>query len=195
MTDHGQKNMEGTTILFLAGLALTCGVLLFRTNRQLAARPKTALPSPASFSQASVAVKPGHRLDAPAEVRRWEVELHDLVRDAQAQLDTKIGILQQLVGDAQHQADRLEAALARASEVGQPSAHNEAGRQSPSDNPDTRVRLDKAAMYAGSLASRRHAEIYALADAGLSSAAIASRVGSPIGEIELILGLRGRDAG
>jgi hypothetical protein len=40
--------------------------------------------------------------------------------------------------------------------------------------------------------ARRHAEIYTLADAGHPSAAIASRVGSPIGEVELILSLRDR---
>ena len=40
--------------------------------------------------------------------------------------------------------------------------------------------------------ARRYAEIYALADSGLASAAIATRVGSPIGEVELILGLRGK---
>lgn len=187
--------MEGTTILFLAGLALTCGVLLFRTHRQLAARPKSVLPPPASFSQPSVAPRSAHRLDSPAEIRRWEVELHDLARDVQAQLDTKIGIMQQLVRDAQYQAERLEAAVARASEIGHLPENHAARSRPASDGPDTRVRVDNAAPKAGTSASRRHAEIYALADAGLSSAAIAGRVGSPIGEVELILGLRGRDGG
>jgi hypothetical protein len=55
-----------------------------------------------------------------------------------------------------------------------------------------RVRIDTTGARAGNSASRRHAEIYSLADSGMSSAAIANRVGCPIGEIELILGLRGR---
>jgi hypothetical protein len=38
----------------------------------------------------------------------------------------------------------------------------------------------------------RYDEIYALADYGLELAEISQRVGSPVGEIELILGLRGK---
>jgi hypothetical protein len=37
---------------------------------------------------------------------------------------------------------------------------------------------------------RRYDEIYLLADYGFDAPAIASRVGSPVGEVELILGLR-----
>lgn len=187
--------MEGTTILFLAGLALTCGVLLFRTHRQLSGRPSSPLPSPAAFSQPSTAQKMGHRLDAPAEMRRWEVEMHDLARDLQGQLDTKIGILQQLIRDAQHAADRLEASLARGAEIARSPSNFDGQSLEACESPYARLRVDKTASNAGNSASRRHAEIYALADAGLSSAAIASRVGSPIGEVELILGLRGSGNG
>jgi hypothetical protein len=38
--------------------------------------------------------------------------------------------------------------------------------------------------------ARRHDDVYALADSGLDSPAIAARLAAPIGEIELILGLR-----
>jgi hypothetical protein len=184
--------VEGTTILFLAGLVLTCGVLLFRTHRQLGSRPKTEIPSPATFSRPMAQPTSAHRLDAPAELRRWEVETHDLARDLQAQLDSKITILQHLVRDAQQQADRLETALARADQVGQPGETS--GDASPAEAQlANQRRIDAAGAKAGSSASRRHAEIYSLADAGLTSAAIASRVGSPIGEIELILGLRRPD--
>ena len=37
---------------------------------------------------------------------------------------------------------------------------------------------------------QRRQEIYTLADSGLEAAEIARRVGSPVGEVELILGLR-----
>lgn len=174
------SQIEGTTILFLAGLVLTCGVLLFRTHRQLGARPKTELPSPATFSQSKPLPTPAHRLDAPRELRQWEVEMHDLARELAAQLDSKIGILEHLIRDAGQAADRLEAAVLRAASL--------AGEPQASTAKNKIVRLD--AGGAGSSASRRHAEIYSLADAGLTSSAIASRVGSPIGEIELILGLR-----
>ena len=184
--------VEGTTILFLAGLVLTCGVLLFRTHRQLGGRAKAEIPSPASFSRPIASTTLAHRLDAPAELRRWEVEMHDLARELQAQLDSKIAILQHLVGDAQQQASRLEAAIAHAEQLG--NLH-ERDAKSPSvdGGENNQKRVDAGGAKAGSSASRRHAEIYSLADAGLTSAAIANRVGSPIGEIELILGLRGTE--
>jgi hypothetical protein len=38
---------------------------------------------------------------------------------------------------------------------------------------------------------RRYEEIYTLADYGYDAAEIAQRIGTPIGEVQLILGLRG----
>jgi hypothetical protein len=38
---------------------------------------------------------------------------------------------------------------------------------------------------------RRYGEIYGLADAGCDAAEISRRLGTPVGEVELILGLRG----
>jgi hypothetical protein len=181
--------VESTTILFLAGLTLTCAVLLFRTHRQLGSRSKAGIPSPATFAQPTASPTVAHRLDAPADVRRWEVQMHDVARELQGQLDSKIAIVQHLIRDAQEQAERLEALIGRSAELGQlPPTRG----PSPLTHAETnnRVRVDAASAKAGSSASLRHAEIYSLADAGLTSAAIASRVGSPIGEIELILGLR-----
>jgi hypothetical protein len=188
--------VETTTILFLAGLVLTCGVLLFRTHRQLGSRPATTLPSPMTLSQPTASQPhtrpaPAHRLDAPAEMRRWDVDMHDRARELQAQLDSKIAILQHLVLDAQRQADRLEAAIARASELARPFPDSGPCRTISSED-NNAIRIDATATRAGNSASRRHAEIYSLADSGMSSAAIANRIGSPIGEIELILGLRGK---
>src|SRR5207253_57547 len=51
-------------------------------------------------------------------------------------------------------------------------------------------RFDPPAGRAASSTARQQAEIYTLADAGLTSADIAGRIGSPVGEVELILGLR-----
>jgi len=181
--------VEGTTILFLAGLVLTCGVLLFRTHRQLGGRSKTELPSPATFSQPKPPTIAAHHLDAPRDLQRWEVELHDQARELQAQIDSKITILEHLIRDARQQADRLEAAIERAAELGSWSVAIKSDYP-PAPAAKSTTRIDIAGARAGSSASRRHAEIYSLADQGLTSAAIANRVGSPIGEIELILGLR-----
>lgn len=179
--------MEGTTILFLGGLALTCGVLLFRTHRQLSARSRTELSSPANWSRPKSDTAQGHRLDAPHELRRWEVEMHELARDLNAQLDTKIGILQELVRQAAAQAERLEAAIAAAAPL-ERSGKAPAIESTPIAKS---ARIDARVSRPGATAARRQTEIYSLADQGLPTAAIATRLGCPIGEVELILGLRG----
>lgn len=181
--------MEGPTILFLVGLALTCGVLLFRTHRQLSRQPKNELPPPASYSPSPKPAARAHRLDAPSEVRHWEVEMRELSRELQGQLDSKIAVLQHLINDARQQAERLEAALAQAAQQGRPASLD---AKTPLVE-RLRASADRATVKPTSPAARRHAEIYSLADAGLSTAAIASRLGSPIGEVELILGLRRSD--
>lgn len=202
--------IEGTTVLFLAGLGLTCGFLLFRTHRQLNAKPKAKPSPPSTWSKLQPDPEPvAHRLGAPAEVRRWEAELHELTRELRGQLDTKIALLEHLIRDAGQQAARLEAAIervtilradaARPASVGPPAAHFHTGQMhapaasvgsaSPGARPGEPAEAARTSRPVSS-AARRHTEIYALADSGLASAAIAARIGSPIGEIDLILGLR-----
>lgn len=201
--------IEGTTVLFLAGLGLTCGFLLFRTHRQLNARPKSKPSPPATWSKMQPPPEPtAHRLGAPAEVRRWEAELHALTRELRGQLDTKIALLEHLIRDAAEHTARLESAIERATilrgdgawpvTAGPPAAHfRAASLHAPVAGASLGARQNEPVEAARpsrpvSSAARRHAEIYALADAGLASAAIAARIGSPIGEIDLILGLRGK---
>ena len=52
--------------------------------------------------------------DAPLEVLRWEVAMHDLARDLKAGIDSKASALQTLIKMAREESDRLEAALQRA---------------------------------------------------------------------------------
>ena len=183
--------IQGTTLLFLAGLVLTCGVLLLRTHRQLSKRPRTEMPSPATFSQPRPQPALGHRLDAQRDLRQWEVEMHDLARELRGELDSKIAILEHLIQDATQQADRLEAAIGRAEEIRVGRADEMHAQSLVENRSPSPTRVD-GIHRPTSPASRRHAEIYSLADQGLSSAAIATRLGSPIGEVELILGLRGK---
>ncbi|HVC92788.1 MAG TPA: hypothetical protein VND64_03810 [Pirellulales bacterium] len=156
--------IEFAKIICLSMLVLTCGWLLVRTYRQ---------PS---------------RATRPA-------------RDSSsAGLDDKIDVLQRLIGEADQRIAWLEALNDRAARLtaGEPSS-------SPPFHPDARpadheaprwggakigLRVDAPVHHTASPAARRHEEIYALADSGLASAAIATRIGSPVGEIELILGLR-----
>lgn len=187
--------LEPTTVLFLSGLSLVCAVLLFRTNRQLNTRPKTQLPHPSSWSKPPTPKAPAaHHLDMPREAQRWEVEMHETARELRGQLDSKISVLQHLIRDAAAEAARLEAAIERAAKLDLGNLRPQPPRQDAplaAASPPT-ARPRSKPEPAASPVSRRYAEIYALADSGLASAAIATRVGSPIGEVELILGLRGK---
>jgi hypothetical protein len=45
--------------------------------------------------------------DAPPDVNRWQVEMHELARDLKGELDTRIAILQILLRQADQTAARL----------------------------------------------------------------------------------------
>jgi hypothetical protein len=62
-------------------------------------------------------------VDAPPEITRWQVEMHDLARDLKGELDTKIAVLEHLVIEARAEADRLEALVERAAPSDSSSKH------------------------------------------------------------------------
>ena len=128
--------------------------------------------------------------------------MHDLARELSAQLDSKMSALELLIQDAERQIARLDERLGRRPDGGsEPATATE--RPAPLLAPH--ITTQAAALASSALVSqparqasprapkeRRFDEVYALADAGHAPAAIASRVGSPVGEIELILSLRKR---
>ncbi|MCA9269777.1 MAG: hypothetical protein KDA41_14955 [Planctomycetales bacterium] len=98
-------------LLFALGVTMMIVILMRRYMRHFGPRRGTA---PAHASAPHALSQP--LLDAPADVTRWQVEMHEIMRDAKAELDTKIAVLQKLVVDAERQSQRLEAALARRQE-------------------------------------------------------------------------------
>jgi hypothetical protein len=91
--------------LFTVGVLLI-GLVLLR----LMLRPRRGsarLQVPARLTRT-----PSHNLDAPAEVGRWEVHMHETARHLLGELNTKTMMLEQLIRDAHAAADRLERALA-----------------------------------------------------------------------------------
>jgi DNA-directed RNA polymerase specialized sigma24 family protein len=151
-------------------------------------------------------------------VARWEVGMHETARDLCGQLDSKMGALSALVHEADRAAARLEAALEAAGQrpdqtgAPAPAAGRPSDSSSPLDplppQPANQAEALKSAGAADRLSVSRHVsqeagklrpsideryeEIYLLADYGFAAAEIARRVGSPVGEVELILGLRGK---
>lgn len=177
--DHPQL----ANTLFLIGLAMLVVVMLRQTNRYF--KRKTA-----EISQQQPI---GTRTDMIGDVARHEVHLHELARDLAGQLDTKIHLVEQLVRDAQAQAARLEAIIARAERT-VVSSHAEddlpGWDDMPADShPDARCHLP-----VGQQADLTLNEIYRMADAGYTSHAIAERLDTPIGDVELAISLRARTA-
>lgn len=183
---------EWLTPLMLGAVAVVIGWLLLRTHRYLSRQKRG--DSPLVRVERPHRTEHGHHLDAPPEVLRWEVQMHETARELSAQLDSKMRALQALVAEADRAAARLEAA-------GKPP---DATRQpvGPDPRPATQAEAlratgssDRATGNPDQTSPRRSArarqeEICTLADYGLDAAEIARRTGSPVGEVELILGLR-----
>lgn len=207
--------IEPATFLLLGFLVLAISLLLWRSHRYLARQDKGWSP-PACASRPKPP-QPGLPLDAPDELTRWEVRMHETARELSGQLDSKMGALGQLVREADRAAARLEAALAAASPPADPASAANATSEPTTESCDTLNPLPpQPANQAEALkkpadASRdpaasagvceqegkrqpappdRYDEIYLLADYGFDATEIARRVGSPVGEVELILGLR-----
>jgi hypothetical protein len=189
--------LQPVTLLFIAALAITTWLLLMRSHRYFTRQKEPAAPEARSLG--TVREERGHHLDAPATAARWEVEMHDTARELSAQLDTKMSALQALIADADRAAARLETALGQASETSRPAdfpdvrpvSQAEALKSPRGSDPPLAAGTTPAASDADRTAQqRRREEICTLADYGFTPAEIARRVGSPIGEVELILGLR-----
>ena len=119
---------------------------------------------------------------APQAAERWQVDLHDFTREAEARLDAKMAALQRLILTADERIAHLESLGLDAPAPS--SVEREARPASPAAGPHF------ATSETTPPAQARAAAIYAMADAGNNAATIANRLGSPIAEVELILSLR-----
>lgn len=104
-----------SSLLFVLGAGMIIVILMRRWSRYFKKQK-----SPKKITRRSLATCEADQrqplLDAPPELLRWQVEMHETARDLKAELDTKIAVLQRLVIDARQQADRLEAIVDHAQE-------------------------------------------------------------------------------
>ncbi|MGD0654330.1 MAG: hypothetical protein ABSA16_08315 [Thermoguttaceae bacterium] len=183
-----------------------------------AARPgwdgsSTAIPTtPPTSSPTTPPTASQRHLDAMPSTAQWEVDMHETARELKAQLDSKMRALQALIAEADRAASRLEATLkTRHNKDDTPSSNRPRSGGSPLFNPkpgppsvqeknpaglpaNQAQTLRPASPPTASAVSspHRHEEIYTLSDYGLSDSAIAQRLAMPVGEVELILSLRGK---
>ena len=191
---------DTSTVMLALGLALLVTILLRRSFRYLgrtSRRPASALEKVARPRASSRQALD----DAPPELLRWQVEMHETARDLKAELDTKIAVVRQLLLMVTEQQERIERSIAKAEHLGlarcrdtlseiknatTPSA-GPANQQIPSDRlgclPPTSTESQ------GQLTDRRQA-VSRLADLGTSSAAIANQLSLSVGEVEMLLRLR-----
>jgi hypothetical protein len=201
--------MANGVIVFVAVVVCTTLFLLVRTSRYFS-RSKSPDPSWSSIGRKSEDSAPSERSESvPQEIASWEVEMQEFLREAKAEMNTKMRAMQILTAEADRAAARLEAALRGSPNAASPRRDAAApelanallkfpgeikGRGidlgSLPGNQAESLLVSSVPRTEHSSAQAKKEEIYTLADYGMVAADIASRVGHPIGEVELILGLR-----
>jgi hypothetical protein len=127
------------------------------------------------------------------EMSNLLVELSEMARQVTAQLDTRATKLELLMKEADEKIETLRALQTSSpSSPSSPPAPLSPGlRQSAAEREALMQPLETPLSPPPEpQIDPRHAEIYALADQGRTPVDIASRLGRPSGEIELILALR-----
>jgi len=196
----GQNLLPG--ILFLGGIILALMILMRGTKRSHTKRAAQteSMENPSErlaemHRQASMSMEPASRA---------LVEIEDVGRRFSAMLDNKAARLEQLLEDADERIARLERAT-------DPNTRGEYDGidQTPGVDPSVldraRIEEDRAARAddvhrftehdegAGGMGETRR-RVWTLADEGHDAPAIASRLGVPVGQVELMLNLR-RESG
>jgi hypothetical protein len=210
-------DLQVSYVVLIGALAIITWALMMRSHRWFRGQPHDQPPVQSYGRRESVARTPSAPL--PAEAAKWEIQMHEIARELSARLDSKMGILEHLIREADRAAARLDSAMAAAQRGGvAPAAGLKApavpSRDAIADEPSSgppasqadglKSPRESAASSAsstagsrvtaprGQTAEERYEEIYLLANYGHGAAEIAQRVGSPIGEVELILSLRGK---
>ena len=187
-------------VFAIVGLGLIIAMLMLRGQRRRT-RGRGDDHSP-RVSQVGLDLSQyGGRADAQG---RWEVEMHDRTREMTGTLDSKMSALQSLIADADRAAVRLERALGEVGDRksdGDESSSCDGARPVPGTGetpvaPEPGTGETLGVREDGDRQSDLQREqVFTLADYGHPPSEIAARLDRPVGEIELILRLRGKSSG
>jgi len=164
--------ISGTQIALLALFGALLTIIMITTRN----RVRTSMQAPRKTAR-SRWNETNDRRQALREVEDVLVELDQVARQVHGQLDTRFAKLEAVIRDADGRIAKLERLL-RAAE-GTPTLDVTLDEIHP-DEPDP-----EPVMSTGP-----HADVYRLADAGMSGIEIAQETKKTTGEIELILALR-----
>ena len=182
--------MTTPQMVFLGGLMILVGILLSRSRSYFRRKARESGAAPRSVPAARS--RAAHPTENPAEIERWEVEMQELARELSAQARQQ---------DGRARADHPRCGRGHGSFASGGRGSVEAPPQSPAAAPASSTQPMEPAHPAGAFHAAyapapnedpRYRAIYALADQGLSRDVIARRVGTPAGEVDLILSLRGK---
>ena len=179
--------------MFSLGVVLMIFILMRRSWRYQRENRRSARKAAAIRPDA----KPRTPLvDAPLEVLRWQVEMHDIARELKAELDSKMSALQALIRMAQQQTQQLDTAIQRAEMMGISTCRDtletvERLGESPGALPDAMLpRIDESSVAELIKPSNQRSRVYSLHDDGHDPKSIAERMDLAVGEVELILSVR-----
>ncbi len=175
--------------MFGAGVLMLIFLLMRRSRRYLGKTKKQKASPRRKLDDARQATP---LLDAPPEILRWQVEMHETARDLKAELDSKMSALQAITRIASEESARLEAAIARAEQLGITGCADTLAAIEElhgSDDFGGGALPEASSTTTDEIASRRDA-VYQLADKGLAASAIARSIGVPLGDVELLMSLR-----
>ncbi len=205
--------LSSSQLALIAGIGLFVFVILRRTARAFKTSPAPSRrysrdddsPRAAAATMLPLGSARVRSVGGAAEQEAWEVEMHELARELRGQIDTKMRALEALVRTADEAIGRLEGAIDSAESLGLLDEREAVGAAATTWNSAIAARDASAPFASTAQAASRRApsrplrmdeetrfeRVYALSDAGLSAAKIATQVGSQVGEVELILSLRG----
>jgi len=164
--------------LVLGVVIIAVSLIAVATRRRASDR----VPNPRDYAREQISRLREER-GVKQDMENLLVQLSELARQINAQIDTRFAKLEKVIADADERISTLEALLRRAANlqkidlVVDEQADHAGEQQSP---PAAQQHLDP-----------RYAKIYELADQGLSPIDIARQTGYTTGEVELILNLRG----
>ena len=189
----------GTTRALLAIAAVV--FILFILNRSARRRRMGAAPRRESSGREADTARV---LRLKREMEQLLVELNEFAREVNGQVDTRFAKLEQSIADADRRiaelrrlrgetgdADASDDAVLRANRDAAEGVRARLSRARNSSPPDSSMRGGRGTDKAAPTVSQEDA-VYQLADGGKSSVDIARILKCTVGEVDLILNLRGR---
>ena len=116
--------------MFLAGVGLLIFILMKRSYRYFSRPRRKRNDRPIELQPRPKGPWDGVQHDAMAHIERQKVEMFEMSRDLNGQLNSKIIVLEKLIADSQRQNTRMEALLAQIDDT--PINGVESGAAAPS---------------------------------------------------------------